>query len=120
MAAFEDLGFNKQEYVMLNRLRIHQEVLYESDVFAADGRHIDPKYFYIRKASEKWYNLMFNTQIFPSGHLTLWKAALTELAPGGCRPRNLGKFVHMSRKFTTGDTIPQKTDCSLVRHKVLR
>jgi hypothetical protein len=42
MAAIEEVGgFSKQEREILNRVRLSQEVVFESDVFGPDGRHLD-------------------------------------------------------------------------------
>jgi hypothetical protein len=41
MIAIEDAGFVGKEAEMINRFRLHQQVVYESDVFEADGRMLN-------------------------------------------------------------------------------
>ena len=41
MACFEDSGFSKLELLDLNRVRLHQQVLFLLDVLSADGRSIE-------------------------------------------------------------------------------
>ena len=40
MACFEDAGFRKPELLDLNRLRLHQQVLFLSGFLSEDGRYI--------------------------------------------------------------------------------
>eukprot|EP00956_Cyclotella_meneghiniana_P010074 scaffold13929_cov79-Cyclotella_meneghiniana.AAC.4 len=96
---FESLGYSKSEVDILNRVRLHQEVLYESDVFGADGRQIDTRYLRLRGQDEKWSDMIFPIQHIPPSHLRLWKTALAQLAPGGRRPRNIGKFTSAGHKL---------------------
>ena len=44
MDAFDKAGYSLQECSTLNMVPLHQQVLFESDVFAADGISLDPKY----------------------------------------------------------------------------
>eukprot|EP00956_Cyclotella_meneghiniana_P027277 scaffold60862_cov41-Cyclotella_meneghiniana.AAC.7 len=99
MNAVKKFGFSERELQIINRVQIHQEVLFESDAFGADGRQIDPQYLNLRRTSEKWSDVIFPVQFIPRNQLALWKAALTQLAPGGKRPRNIGKFIRRGHKI---------------------
>ena len=99
MAACEEAGFSPKECEILNMIRLHQQVVYESDVFAADGRHIDPTYLRLRPKNESWSHWLFPLQKIPPSYLSLWKQALQQLAPGGRRPRNLGKCTSAGHKI---------------------
>jgi hypothetical protein len=53
MTAVEAAKFPPKEFHISNLVRLHQQVVYESDVFALDGRHLNERYLkmrhYIRK-----------------------------------------------------------------------
>jgi hypothetical protein len=99
MSAIEKIGgFSAQEKEIINRVRLSQEVVFESDVFAPDGRHLDEKYLRRRAPGESWSSWLFAQQKIPPSHFNLWKQALHQLAPGGRRPRNLGKFIGSCHK----------------------
>jgi hypothetical protein len=89
----EDGSFSKAEKQMINIMRNNQQVVYELDVFAADGAHLDEKYFSLRPSGLKWSSLRFSKQQPSTKQVRLWKKALQQLAPGGRRPRRLGKFM---------------------------
>lgn len=97
MSAFEELGYTKGGLDILNRVRIHQEVLFESNIFGAHCRKINPQY--LRCKDEKWSNSIFPIQWIPPPHICLWKDAISHLAPGGRRPQNFGKFVESGHKL---------------------
>jgi hypothetical protein len=99
MVAVEAANFPSKEKEIINRVRLHQGVVYESDVFEVDGRHIDERYKRLRKQGERWSEYLFPKQKIPASHLRLWKQVLLQLAPGGRRPTSLGKFVTPSHKI---------------------
>ena len=99
MAAIEKCGFSAKECEVINRVRLHQQVVFESDVFGADGRHLDPQYLRKRRPSETWSTWLFAIQKISPTHFNLWKQALRQLAPGGRRPRNFGKFLSSGHKI---------------------
>ena len=44
MSAVEDLGFSKEECRIINLVRVHQQVIFEADVFKADGQKLNATY----------------------------------------------------------------------------
>lgn len=94
MKAFEDIGYSLEERSVLNTVRLHQHVLFESDVFEADGRSINAQYLLPRPLGSKWSKYRFGTQKPPPSAFSLWVDALSQLAPGGRRNPKLGKFIH--------------------------
>eukprot|EP00956_Cyclotella_meneghiniana_P029291 scaffold70426_cov59-Cyclotella_meneghiniana.AAC.2 len=99
MKAIEDLGYSKEECRIINLVRIHQQVLFESDIFEADGQKLDSSYLSKRPRGEKWSTVLFPSTKVQPNHFTLWQSALQQLAPGGRRPRRLGKMTHESHKI---------------------
>jgi hypothetical protein len=58
----EDGSFSKAEQEMINIMRNHQHVVYESDVFKADGSHLEERYCRLRPAGAAWSTLRFSKQ----------------------------------------------------------
>ena len=94
MKAFEQTGYSPEECKTLNLVRLHQQVLYESDIFEADGRSINPKYLTPRQRGIHWSTYRFGKQHPPLSAFRLWKDAISQLAPGGRRSPKLGTFIH--------------------------
>jgi hypothetical protein len=83
MTAFEEAGYTGQELVMLNLIRNHQQVVFESDIFGADGVHVDKRYLTCREHNACWSRWKFSKQKPTSKHLQLWLQAIGRLtAPG--------------------------------------
>ena len=99
MRRFEAIGYEGEEFRRLNRVRVHQQVLFVSDVLCAGGRYLDPKYLGRRPDGEKWTKL----ERFPNEHPTaadfrLWQDALRQVAPRGRVSVGLGNFVSSPHK----------------------
>ena len=91
MRIFEECGYSMGELRRLNRVRIHQQVLFWSDVVSANGKTLEPQYQTRRPLDEKWSTLDFPTQQPPRRDFKLWREALTQ-----ARSRQLdrlGRFV---------------------------
>ena len=83
--AFIDDGYKDDELRWLNRVRIHQQALFLSDVLNANGRSIDLKYTEER-AGVPWSSYTFPT-VYPSeADLELWRSAIYGVSPAS-RPR---------------------------------
>ena len=79
MPMFLRLGFDDSELVRLNRVRIHQQVLYYSDVMDARGTVVDKKYLNRRMPAENWSRYRFPMQQPPNKDFCLWERALLQL-----------------------------------------
>ena len=44
MAIFEEIGFCPQDLRALNRVRLHQQALFLSDILDAAGKNLDERY----------------------------------------------------------------------------
>ena len=93
MTAFEQAGFSPAECRSLNLVRLHQQVLYESDIFEANGRSVNPKYLTPRQTGTRWSSYRFGKQNPPPASFRLWKDAISQLTPGGRRNPKLGSFL---------------------------
>ena len=101
MRVFEDLGYDQKELRRLNRVRLHQQVLFLSDVLCVKGKKIDPKYKRLRWEDETWSNRIFPYEEPSSTDLKIWKSALNQLAPGGrlSVSARVGNWVHVGHKL---------------------
>ena len=59
MQLFVRAGFNKEDLLRLNRVRVHQQVLFLSCVLGASGESLDKKYMTKRNPEENWSTLRF-------------------------------------------------------------
>ena len=94
MQMFVAVGFSKDDLVRLNRVRLHQQVLFLSCVLGASGKTLDMKYMTPRQAEEKWSTLTFPKEKPPRKDFTLWKLALRQIVPIGGIPDRLGRLTH--------------------------
>lgn len=83
--AFSDEGYKDDELRRLNRVRIHQQTLFLSDVLNANGRSIDLKY------TEERLGIPWSSYTFPIEHpleadFELWRAAIYSVSPAS-RPQ---------------------------------
>ena len=99
MQMFVAAGFNKEELVRLNRVRLHQQVLFLSCVLGASGKTLDVKYMTSRKAEEKWSKLTFPKEKAPRTDFHLWRLALRQIVPVGGIPDRLGRLTHSGYKI---------------------
>jgi hypothetical protein len=100
MQAVEETGTSiANELNRINRVRIHQQVLYVSDVLEANGKTIDSKYLELRPLEERWSNLTFPTENPPLQDFTLWRDVVQALAPRGRLQHRIGKFNSRGHKI---------------------
>ena len=78
MTCFEDAGFSKPALLDLDRIRLHQQVLFLSDVLSEDGRYIEKKYLTKRRLEEKWSRC-----VFPQERLSVADLRIVEY--GACK-----------------------------------
>lgn len=83
MKKFHRMGCSRKDLVRLNRVRLHQQVLFLSDVLDAGGRALDRKYLVRRTASETWSSLTFPRELPSNKDFRTWRETLLQLRPGG-------------------------------------
>ena len=93
MKEFMMLGYKKAQLERLNKVRMHQQVLFKSDVLCAGGRYLEKKYLDLRLLDETWSSLMFPREDPTNVDVDLWQEALDQLAPCGRVRRRVGRFV---------------------------
>ena len=93
MREFMRLGYKKAQLERLNKVRVHQQVLFKSDVLCAGGRYIEKKYLSLRPIDEAWSSLRFPNEDPTRMDEHLWQEALDQLAPRGRVRRKVGRFI---------------------------
>ena len=83
MQAFIDEGYTGPELVALNRVRIHQQALFLSDVLLVSGGSVDSKYTQERLGGQVWSKLHFPTENPTPADFALWSNALYRVSPMG-------------------------------------
>ena len=94
MVELRRLGVEENELLRLNRVRIHQQVLFLSDVLDARGNAIDKKYLTRRRDEDTWSNFTFPVERPPDKDFRLWNRAIYSL---GANWRGRGRM----RSFQT-------------------
>lgn len=93
MAEFMRIGYVGVDLRCLNRVRLHQQALFLSDVIGVTGRSIDDRYLQLRPGTAQWSNLGYPTESPCAGDLRLWRQALQRLVPTGGLSVHLGRFL---------------------------
>ena len=99
MQLFVRAGLNKEDLLILNRVRVHQQVLFLSCVLGASGQSLDEKYMTKRMPEEKWSMLRFPKEKPPNKDFQLWRMALRQIVPAGGIPDRLGRLKHKGYKI---------------------
>ena len=94
MLAFIEAGYDIHDLQVLNRVRIHQEALFVSDVLNASGRSVDLKYTSERSGGTSWSSIRFPQERPTESDMTLWTAALFRISP-------MGRAILRMREFST-------------------
>jgi hypothetical protein len=97
----------------LNRVRMHQQVLFLSDVMDASGRAIDRKYLHPRPMDETWSDLVFSNECPASRDFRMWKEAIPQIRALGGR-LHLGRYIQQGHKIW-GDMIWNKAKSTTAR-----
>jgi hypothetical protein len=95
MAEFIRMNYDTQSLCKLNRVRLHQQVIFLSDVMDASGRAINSKYLDKRPWNEQWSSVIFPKERPSDSDFRLWRAALLQI-------RALGGRLHIGRHLRQG------------------
>ena len=85
-------GQSAEDLRQLNRLLVHQQVLFLSDFLGASGNSLDRKYLKQRGVGEQWSTFRFPKENPPRKGFRLWKQAIAQLIPAGGSMDRLGNF----------------------------
>ncbi len=114
MLEFVRLNYNSDKLQRLNRVRMHQQVLYLSDVIDASGRAIDRKYLQPRPMEETWSDLVFPIEQLAPRDFRIWKDAIPQIRALGGR-LHLGRYIQQDTRSGSGGTIWEKANSTTAR-----
>ena len=86
-----------EQLTRLNRVRLHQQVLFGSDIIDAGGRCIDKKYLWECPTNESWSTIRFPKEIPPNRDFAFWRKMLPH-------PRGQGR-LHLGSLLSDGHKI---------------
>ena len=92
MAALLGAGFPAETLPRLNRVRLHQQVLFLSDILEPAGKKLESRYITQRQDGEYWSRLKFPNKKPPAKDFCLWAEAVQVLVPADGLPDILGAF----------------------------
>ena len=99
MSEFRRLGYGDKDLLRLNRVRLHQQVLFLSDVLCACGRILDRRYLSRRPRDAAWSTAKFPRESPPRQYFQLWAGALQRLTTQGGLVTRLGRFLCEGHKI---------------------
>lgn len=99
LRCFEEIGYLPDELVRLNRVRIHQQVLFLSDILGAGGKRVEEKYVSPRPAGERWSTLVWGKEKPTPSDFKLWREAIKQVCPLNRLLDRLGTFTAPSHKI---------------------
>jgi hypothetical protein len=98
MQRFVEMGYTAVQLVILNRVRISQQVVFLSCVLNAFGSDLDEKYLYPRPEGQNWSELKFPKEKPTAPDFRLWHEALRQVVPVGGLAVRLGRGLHKGYK----------------------
>jgi hypothetical protein len=98
MKEYVRMNYNSDDLRRLNRVWLHQEVLFLLDVMDTGGRAINKKYLDSKPINESWSSLSFLIKQPATRDFKLWKAAIPQI-------RALGVRFHLSNYKEQGHKI---------------
>ena len=99
MREFLRRGFSADYLRRLNRVCIHMQMMFLSDILSASGKILDGKYLVQRKTDYEWSKLNFLKEQPPNKDFTLWKAAIRQVVPVGGIMDRLGNLTQDGQKI---------------------
>ena len=92
-------GQSTEDLLRINRVRVHQQILFLSDVLGTSGKSLDRKYLKQRGVGEQWSNLRFPKEKPPRKDFRLWQQEIAKLIPAGGIMNRLGNFKAYPHKI---------------------
>ena len=99
MREFLRCQFSADELRQINRVRIHTQLLFLSDILSASGKILDGKYLVQRNTDEKWSKLNFPKEQPLNKDFTLWRAAIQQVVPAEGIMDRLGDLTQDGQKI---------------------
>ena len=92
-------GNSLEDINWINRVRVHQQVLFLLDVLGASGKSLDRKYLKQKVVGEQWSTFRFPKENTPRKDFRLCQQAIAQLIMAGRIMDRLGNFKATPHKF---------------------
>ena len=97
-------GHSTEDLRRLNRVQMHQQVLFLSYVLGASGKSLDRKYLKQRGVGEKWSTFRFPKEKPSRKDFQLWQQKIAQIILAGGIMYRLGNFKAPPQKSGNGDS----------------
>jgi hypothetical protein len=98
MLVFAERGHSREVLRRLNRVRIHQQAIFLSDVLTMSGNKIDDNITHRRPQGNRMLSLHWPREDPMTEDMTIWKEALEDICPSQRRLYCLGRFMLASHR----------------------
>ena len=92
------LWISADELRRLNRVCIHIQRMFLSDILSASGKILDEKYLVQRKTDDKWLKFKFPKEQPHNKDFTLWKSSILQVVPARGIMDRLGNLTQDGQK----------------------
>jgi hypothetical protein len=99
MQEFFERGYPWDVLSSLNRVRIHYQQLFLSDIFTASGQKLDPEVTRQDNRQQNWSELRWPIEQPSESDFQLWKDAVGALCPSRNKQTGLGPFLAPSHRI---------------------
>ena len=106
-----NLGLSAKELELFNKVRIFLQVLFLSDILAANGKTLDQRYLRRREEDESWSTLSFPREQPSAKAFRIWTTTLRRLVPARGIVDRLGEFLHQGYNTANGVTASITATC---------
>ena len=93
------LSYSEADLMRLNRVRVHQQVIFLSCILGASGKTLDNRYLEQRPVGDYGPDLTSLLRIRPEKPFCLWEEALWQIVPIEGVMDRLGSFNHEGYKI---------------------
>ena len=93
MLVFWERGHSRDTLCRLNRVRLHLQIIFLSDILSASGRMIDPSVLERRPHGVKRSTMRWPREEPTDSDFDLWREAVEDISPTRLRVHSVGGFV---------------------------
>ncbi len=93
MLIFMDNSHNREKLKHLNRVRVHQKVIFMSDVLSSLGQKIDPAMLRCQGQGESFSFTRWPNKDTTESNFLLWSQALEDICPSRCQTNTVHEYV---------------------------
>jgi hypothetical protein len=93
MLVFWERGHSRDALRRLNRVRLHLQIIFLSDILSASGLRIDPSVLERRPQGVKRLTMQWPQEEPTDSNFDLWREAVEDISPTRLQVHSIGEFV---------------------------